>query len=253
MQSIIDKLQSPQSFAQSVQELVIALQRTGDPARLSGLRSHLKNLAGIDSSSESIVPTWQECATSLEAVKRVVNGLVDFVAHHGNRKLQDPAHTLHNTKYKISFCRDLSLRGNCPRGSTCTFAHSEDELERYRAKLRKPQARTPTFKESYEHQSSNVEVISPRFNKRPPTHHLGVPSKSNTYPTSPVMTANQVQTIRPQPMMPSNRFGPGYPMQQQQQQHFGPQQSPMNGNRHVQPQQLPQCEYFKGFDTFIFG
>ena len=33
MQSIIDKLQSPQSFGQSVQELVIALQRTGDPGR----------------------------------------------------------------------------------------------------------------------------------------------------------------------------------------------------------------------------
>ena len=29
MQSIIDKLQTPQSFLQSVQELVIALQRTG--------------------------------------------------------------------------------------------------------------------------------------------------------------------------------------------------------------------------------
>ena len=30
MQSIIDKLQTPQSFGQSVQELVIALQRTGN-------------------------------------------------------------------------------------------------------------------------------------------------------------------------------------------------------------------------------
>ena len=33
MQSIIDKLQTPQSFVQSVQELVIALQRTGDPGK----------------------------------------------------------------------------------------------------------------------------------------------------------------------------------------------------------------------------
>lgn len=48
MQSIIDKLQTPQSFEQSVQELVIALQRTGDPANLSGLRTHLKHLSGID-------------------------------------------------------------------------------------------------------------------------------------------------------------------------------------------------------------
>lgn len=50
MQSIIDKLQTPQSFAQSVQELVIALQRTGDPGKLSVLRNHLELLAGIDPS-----------------------------------------------------------------------------------------------------------------------------------------------------------------------------------------------------------
>jgi RING finger/CCCH-type zinc finger protein len=50
MQSIIDKLQTPQSFAQSVQELVIALQRTGDPGKLSVLRTPLELLAGIDPS-----------------------------------------------------------------------------------------------------------------------------------------------------------------------------------------------------------
>jgi hypothetical protein len=50
MQSIIDKLQTPQSFAQSVQELVIALQRTGDPGNLSVLRPHLELLAAIDPS-----------------------------------------------------------------------------------------------------------------------------------------------------------------------------------------------------------
>lgn len=50
MQSIIDKLQSPQSFSQSVHELIIALQRTGDPGKLSVLRSHLELLAEIDPS-----------------------------------------------------------------------------------------------------------------------------------------------------------------------------------------------------------
>lgn len=50
MQSIIDKLQTPQSFAQSVQELVIALQRTGDPGKLSVLRNYLELLADIDPS-----------------------------------------------------------------------------------------------------------------------------------------------------------------------------------------------------------
>lgn len=137
MQSIIDKLQTPQSFEQSVQELVIALQRTGDPANLSGLRAHLKYLASIDATTEGTIPTWKDCATALDAVRSVVQGLVEFVQQHGNRKLQDASHTLPNSKYKISFCRDLKLRGTCPRAGNCTFAHSEDELERYRAKVKK--------------------------------------------------------------------------------------------------------------------
>ncbi|XP_053689274.1 roquin-1 [Sabethes cyaneus] len=142
MQSIIDKLQTPQSFVQSVQELIIALQRTGDPANLSGLRVHLKHLAGIDSNAENHVPTWRECSVALEAVKRVVIGLVDFVQHHGNRKLQEPGHLAHNSKYKVSLCRDLNFRGTCPRGPNCTFAHSDEELEKYRTKLRKSNVRT---------------------------------------------------------------------------------------------------------------
>lgn len=48
MQSIMDKLQSPQSFSQSVQELIIALQRTGDPSKLSSLRPNFELLAAVD-------------------------------------------------------------------------------------------------------------------------------------------------------------------------------------------------------------
>lgn len=144
MQSIIDKLQTPQSFLQSVQELLIALQRTGDPANLAGLRQHLKLLANIDPSAETSVPTWREVAESLDAVKQVVVGLVVYVQHHGSRKLQEPGNTTHNPKYKISMCRDLTTRSTCPRGPNCTFAHSDDELERFRAKSRKISARTPT-------------------------------------------------------------------------------------------------------------
>lgn len=47
---IFFKLQTPASFAQSVQELTIALQRTGDPANLNRLRPHLELLANIDPS-----------------------------------------------------------------------------------------------------------------------------------------------------------------------------------------------------------
>lgn len=47
---LLAQLQTPASFAQSVQELTIALQRTGDPANLNRLRPHLELLANIDPS-----------------------------------------------------------------------------------------------------------------------------------------------------------------------------------------------------------
>lgn len=88
MQSINDKLQTPESFSQSVQELVLALQRTSDPAHLSNLQPCLKYLADIDPNAEQSVPTWHQVAQACSAVKKVVTGLADFVQHHGNRKLQ---------------------------------------------------------------------------------------------------------------------------------------------------------------------
>lgn len=88
MQSINDKLQTPESFSQSVQELVLALQRTSDPAQLSSLQPCLKYLADIDPNAEQSVPTWQQVGQACCAVKKVVTGLADFVQHHGSRKLQ---------------------------------------------------------------------------------------------------------------------------------------------------------------------
>ncbi|XP_025162834.1 roquin-1 isoform X2 [Harpegnathos saltator] len=157
MQSIIDKLQTPQSFAQSVQELVIALQRTPDPGQLSGLRPQLELLAAIDPSPAE-PPTLADCRAALEAVRIVVAALVDFVRQHGggagggSRKSQDgggsagsvagsgPAGSA--SKYKVSMCRDLALRGSCPRSGSCTFAHSDVELDKYRSKNRKLSVRT---------------------------------------------------------------------------------------------------------------
>ncbi|XP_032779131.2 roquin-1 [Daphnia magna] len=142
MQSIIDKLQTPQSFGQSVQELVIALQRTGDPHNLSNLRPSLELLAALDPCPDATLPSWSECDGALEAARMTVRGLIDFVSSHGGatrsngRQSEQSAHGSHGIKYKTSLCRDL-LRGGCPRGANCTFAHSEEELDRYRSRHRK--------------------------------------------------------------------------------------------------------------------
>ncbi|XP_016137778.1 roquin-1-like [Sinocyclocheilus grahami] len=37
-----------------------------------------------------------------------------------------------HSKYKTYMCRDMKQKGGCPRGASCTFAHSQEELEKYR-------------------------------------------------------------------------------------------------------------------------
>uniref|UniRef100_A0A4W2HVY4 RING-type E3 ubiquitin transferase n=1 Tax=Bos indicus x Bos taurus TaxID=30522 RepID=A0A4W2HVY4_BOBOX len=50
-----------------------------------------------------------------------------------------------NSKYKTSMCRDLRQQGGCPRGTNCTFAHSQEELEKYRLRNKKINATVRTF------------------------------------------------------------------------------------------------------------
>ncbi|XP_028665052.1 roquin-2 isoform X3 [Erpetoichthys calabaricus] len=128
MQSIIDKLQSPESFAKSVQELTIVLQRTGDPANLNRLRPHLELLANIDHNPDAELPTWEQLENVMVAVKTVVHGLVDFIQNFSKKSHETPQ-PQPNSKYKTSMCRDLRQQGGCPRGGNCTFAHSQEELE----------------------------------------------------------------------------------------------------------------------------
>ncbi|XP_036451735.1 roquin-2 [Colossoma macropomum] len=136
MQSIIDKLQSPESFAKSVQELTIVLQRTGDPANLNSLRAPLELLAGIDHNPDAAAPSWEELESVMLAVKVVVHGLVEFIQNF-SKKSHETFQAQPNSKYKTSMCRDLRQQGSCPRGANCTFAHTQDELEKYRMRNKK--------------------------------------------------------------------------------------------------------------------
>ncbi|XP_041826164.1 roquin-2 isoform X2 [Melanotaenia boesemani] len=136
MQSIIDKLQSPESFAKSVQELTIVLQRTGDPANLTSLRPHLELLANIDHNPDAPTPSWEELESVMLAVKLVVHGLVEFIQNF-SKKSHDTPQPQANSKYKTSMCRDLRQQGGCPRGTNCTFAHTQDELEKFRLRNKK--------------------------------------------------------------------------------------------------------------------
>ena len=72
------QLQTPASFASSIQELIIALQRTGDPHDLQNLRSHLDKLSLIDPSPESPAPSWMELEECMTSLLTVVEGLQAF-------------------------------------------------------------------------------------------------------------------------------------------------------------------------------
>ena len=157
------QLQTPQSFVQSVNELAVALQRNGDPGNLSRLRPHYELLANVDPSPGALLstaccpnktlgesgflggtclnvfsrflpdtppPSWENLEAVIKAVKTAVQGLVEFSDNSSGLRKSEPLLAQGNSKYKTHMCRDLAQKGRCPRGNNCTFAHSQDEMER---------------------------------------------------------------------------------------------------------------------------
>ena len=188
MQSIIDKLQTPQSFLQSVQELVIALQRTGDPGKLSALRDHLDLLSGLDSNPETTSSDWTLLNQALEASEQVVLGLLTYMSQYSNRRegragaaqSTSVSQNMDNSgpRYKTSMCRDLSMHGSCPRGKNCTFAHSALELDQFRNKRSVKAEAGPL--------SASRRQTPPL---KPADRRSGMPPQQVRVP--PLMTANQ--------------------------------------------------------------
>merc|ERR1719188_468300 len=177
MQSIIDKLQTPQSFGQSVQELVIALQRTGDPGKLTSLRPELDILTNIDPSPEAeLQPDWKMVMDGLQSAKAVITGLVNFVTLSGYNQRRmgggDGGYSNYVTRYKTSLCKDLSRHGSCPRGNNCTFAHSQNELDLHRRGLKKPGLGSTAGRMRHESSQSLPQHQTPSPSPDPSVHHL---------------------------------------------------------------------------------
>uniref|UniRef100_A0A0B6ZTG1 RING-type E3 ubiquitin transferase n=1 Tax=Arion vulgaris TaxID=1028688 RepID=A0A0B6ZTG1_9EUPU len=136
MQSIIDKHQSPQSFAQSVTELMLTLQRSADNVGLLNLQPQLEFLSSIDPSPDCPAPSWENLEAVMRSLNTVMTSFVEFLSNPEHRSRIEVT-PVQNTRYKTSMCRDFSARGMCPRANTCTFAHSQEELERYRSRSRR--------------------------------------------------------------------------------------------------------------------
>jgi hypothetical protein len=89
MQSIIDKLSTPASFSQAIQEFLIVLQRAGDSSKhLSHLKSDFEYLSQIDlgNGDQQIISNdnpqdntyWALIVQVLQSVKTVLQALLEF-------------------------------------------------------------------------------------------------------------------------------------------------------------------------------
>jgi len=161
MQSIIDKLQSGVTFFQCIQDLNLAVQRSFDPGNIQAIIPYFTFLSEID--SENPMSDWAYLARCMNATKTVVQELVNFTKknHHSMWLNQDV--NQQSSKYKTSMCRDFKSKGSCPRGHSCTFAHSDRELQIHRNRRKKGgQAGTllPDTLSSYEKHSKNGSLDS---------------------------------------------------------------------------------------------
>lgn len=87
MQSIIDKLQTPQSFYNSIHELVATLKKSGDVMNLSSLKPSLELIASINTNpGEKAKISWDSLLNYLKAVCHVMEKFVHFLKVSGKGK-----------------------------------------------------------------------------------------------------------------------------------------------------------------------
>lgn len=112
MQSIIDKLSTPASFTQAIQEFLIVLQRAGDSSKhLAQLKSDFEFLSQIEigytdqqstsDESQSTHSNWPFMLDVLKAVRTVLQALMDF-------NLQESKNNHFNKNYYHHRSYDLS-------------------------------------------------------------------------------------------------------------------------------------------------
>lgn len=97
----------------------------------------------------------------------------------------------------MSFCRELQTRGICGRGNNCNFAHSDDELEHYRAKYKKNALKNiiPINQQHKESSSANNAVVSNGPNQKVNMNHPNFakcPNDTNSTNTSRMISSKSI-------------------------------------------------------------
>ncbi|CAF1376787.1 unnamed protein product [Rotaria sordida] len=113
MQSIIDKLSTPASFSQAIQEFLIVLQRAGDSSKhLSHLKTDFEYLSQIDigNNDQQIIindnqqdnSTWSLIIQVLQSIKTVLQSLIEFNIQESKTNYLNKTHHYHHRSYDLS-------------------------------------------------------------------------------------------------------------------------------------------------------
>ena len=115
MQSIIDKLSTPASFSQAIQEFLIVLQRAGDSSKhLSYLKNDFEYLAQIDlgnndqqtlsdaNQQQQENSNWSSIVQVLQSVKTVLQSLIEFNWQESKTNFFNKNSHYHHRSYDLS-------------------------------------------------------------------------------------------------------------------------------------------------------
>ncbi|WKX99705.1 hypothetical protein Q1695_014519 [Nippostrongylus brasiliensis] len=141
MQSIIDRLQTPHSYMQGIDELAaVANGGESNPANcdLAQMAQLLRVFDFLPAHHERI--GWQRFAEYIDALQQLVKAHADFTMKRNEQRAREAHRSASMARsaqsgaldkvhaYKTKMCKDISARRLCPRGARCTYAHSAEEL-----------------------------------------------------------------------------------------------------------------------------
>uniref|UniRef100_A0A0N5AMT4 RING-type E3 ubiquitin transferase n=1 Tax=Syphacia muris TaxID=451379 RepID=A0A0N5AMT4_9BILA len=171
MQSIIDKLQSPEAFEQMIKDLQTVLQHEKCHDLLLQIIPEFYRFSVCNT---NVLYSWKEVAELFESLAFIIHAYVQFTKRrneHRNSLLFKKGVSSNNCydfsnnerKYKTRLCRDIESGRICPRGSRCTYAHSKLELASVRRKhllSRSNFGVSDLLPNAYSFQSISTQIVS---------------------------------------------------------------------------------------------
>ncbi|KAK6031414.1 hypothetical protein OSTOST_02446 [Ostertagia ostertagi] len=141
MQSIIDRLQTPHSYMQGIDELAAVASgsdSTSGSCDLAQMAQLLRVFDSLPPHHERV--NWHRFADYIDALQKLVKAHADFTMKRNEQRARDAQRSAAMLRaghaggldkahaYKTKMCKDISLRRLCPRGARCTYAHNAEEL-----------------------------------------------------------------------------------------------------------------------------